>query len=301
MDSSDIFQVGQNANQIYLGTSGLGHVRVTGDLTVWGSDIHVGDTGVKITGSADGDITFLSLSDGYQEDLNINLDDTENTAVISSSTSLATINFSAIALTTTGAITGGAITGTSAEVNGTVTLAYDETIANSTDTQILFSANGGENLAIDLDTATDNQIEISSPGGATDLSISSLNLATTGTISGRVVVATDDNGKTLSAAELNGSMQMSTGAGTWVIPDVDAAAGTGQVFCIYATGAHEIVIDGDAEDKIRNGGTLGAAGGNLTNATAEAAGDFVCLMLTDFATDVAHWTVLGNKGTWTVP
>ena len=127
-----------------------------------------------------------------------------------------------------------------------------------------------------------------------------LNMVVTGQLSGRVPVMTDADGKTLSGTDLYGSMQMSTGAGTWTIPDVDAAAGTGQSFCIYATAAHEIVIAGDAEDKIRLGGTLGAAGGDITNNTAEAAGDFICLMLTDFATDVAHWTVLGKSGTWTV-
>jgi len=134
----------------------------------------------------------------------------------------------------------------------------------------------------------------------TKVDIGALNLVTTGQSSGRVVVVTDADGKTLSGTDLYGSMQMSTGAGTWTIPDVDSAAGTGQCFCVYATAAHEIVIAGDAEDKIRLAGTLGAAGGDITNNTAEAAGDFICLMLTDFAADVAHWTTLGYKGTWTV-
>jgi hypothetical protein len=42
LDGSDILQVGQNAANIYLGTSGTGNVRVTGDLTVAGDDITMG-------------------------------------------------------------------------------------------------------------------------------------------------------------------------------------------------------------------------------------------------------------------
>lgn len=192
---------------------------VFNDSPTFVDDITIAAAGVKLTGS-DGDLTILGLGDGADESITINLDDTDNVAVVTSTA-----------------------------------------------------------LKIDF---------------------SALNLATTGVISGRVFVATDADGKTLAGEDLNGSMQMATGAGTWTIPDVDAAAGTGQSFCLYSTAAAHIVIAGDAEDKIRLNGTLGAAGGDITNNTADLAGDFICLMLTDFAGEVAHWTTLGRSGTWTV-
>lgn len=106
LDNSDILQVGQNAAQINLGTSGTGNVFVTGDLTVTGSDISVGAAGVKLTGDGDGQITFASLGGGNSEDLSVNLDDTANTVVFASSTGVTDLNFSALNLVTTGNITG---------------------------------------------------------------------------------------------------------------------------------------------------------------------------------------------------
>lgn len=218
VDSSEVVQIAAS------GASGVTitpATTITGDLTVGGADITLKTDGVKLT-AADGALTILGLGDGYDEDLTINLDTTENTATVSTST------------------------------------------------------------------------------GVTDLSLSAIHLATTGQITGRVYVATDADGKTLSGKDLYGSMQMSTGVGTWTLPDIDAAAGTGQSFCIYATAGHVVTIDPDAEDKIRLAGTLGAAGASIDNGAAEAAGDFICLMVTDFDGDVAHWTTLGYKGTWGV-
>lgn len=72
------------------------------DLTVTGSDILLGAAGMKLTGDGDGAITFLGLGDGFDEDLTLNLDDTENTGTFTSSTGLATLNFSSIALQESG-------------------------------------------------------------------------------------------------------------------------------------------------------------------------------------------------------
>jgi hypothetical protein len=58
--------------------------------------------GVKITGDGDGAITFLGMGNGSDEDLTLNLDDTSNVGTFTSSTSLATLNFSSIALQETG-------------------------------------------------------------------------------------------------------------------------------------------------------------------------------------------------------
>lgn len=70
------------------------------DVIVLGSDISVGAAGVKLTGDGDGSITFLGLGNGTDEDLTLNLDDTANTGVISSSTALDKLTLTDIALST---------------------------------------------------------------------------------------------------------------------------------------------------------------------------------------------------------
>lgn len=69
-----------------------------GDITATGSDLLLGTAGVKLTGDGDGAITFLGLGDGEDEDLTLNLDDTANTGVFTSSTGLNALTFNAIAL-----------------------------------------------------------------------------------------------------------------------------------------------------------------------------------------------------------
>lgn len=104
VDSSEVVQIAAS------GASGVTitpDTTITGDLTVTGSDLTLGAAGVKLTGDGDGAITFLGLGDGSDEDLIINLDDTANTAVISSSTGVDTVSISAMNLVTTGAIQGG--------------------------------------------------------------------------------------------------------------------------------------------------------------------------------------------------
>lgn len=64
--------------------------------------IDIGSAGVRLSSDGDGAITFLGLGNGSDEDLTINLDDTSNTATVTSSTSLATINFSSIGLQESG-------------------------------------------------------------------------------------------------------------------------------------------------------------------------------------------------------
>jgi hypothetical protein len=76
------------------------------DLTVTGSDIDVGVAGVRLTGDGDGAITLLGLGDGSDENLTINLDDTANTIVLSSSTGVTEMDFSAFRLVTDGVILG---------------------------------------------------------------------------------------------------------------------------------------------------------------------------------------------------
>ena len=79
-----------------------GDLTVGGDVIVNGSDVTIGAAGVKLTGDGDGAITFLGLGDGSDEDLTLNLDDTSNVGTFTSSTLLATLNFSSIALQESG-------------------------------------------------------------------------------------------------------------------------------------------------------------------------------------------------------
>lgn len=58
--------------------------------------IDLGAAGVRLSGDGDGAITFLGLGDGADEDLTLNLDDTANTGVVSSSTGLIRLTFTAI-------------------------------------------------------------------------------------------------------------------------------------------------------------------------------------------------------------
>lgn len=173
-----------------------------------------------------------------------------------------------------------------------ITLQNDETIVNSTDTQILFAANGGENLALDLDTATDNEIAFSSPGGATDLNFGTLNMATTGIIEGAIGQNSDSDGMTqanMTAAGMYGQMYWAGGAGTWALPAVAA----GMNICVYSTTAAAVVINPDDADRIILDGTALSDGDSITSASA--AGDFICLI----GDSADGWTTLGRSGTWT--
>lgn len=193
------------------------------------------------------------------------------------------------------------VTASSAEINGTITLANDETIANSTDTQILFAANGGENLAIDLDTATDNEIAISSPGGATNLSLGSLNFATTGTIMGAInIVTTTDGTESPTAAQMYGTMFIADHATATSDTDYTLpSAVAGMCACFYDNGggAGGIIIDAAAGDEIiLDGAGIGAADALDSPGVAGdgANGDFICIL----AIDATNWITLGKSGTW---
>jgi hypothetical protein len=100
-----------------------GLLTMADDIVITGSDLSVGAAGVKLTGDGDGALTILGLGNGYDEDLTFNLDDTENTLVLSSSTGLATIDIGTMALEIDeGKLTDSTIV--SADIkNGTIVLA----------------------------------------------------------------------------------------------------------------------------------------------------------------------------------
>ena len=179
--------------------------------------------------------------------------------------------------------------------SGAITLVNGETISNADDTEVAF--NGTEAIALDLDAGT-NMVawknRTTSSTGVTDMSFSALNLATTGTIQGGVKINTDVDGMSqaeMTAVGMYGTMFFATGAGTWLLPD----AVEGMSFCVYSTTAAHIVLDPDSNDDITLNGTLLANGYAVTNNTADAAGDFICMV----AQSNTHWFTLGRSGTWT--
>ncbi len=76
--------------------TGTGGALVFADSPVFVDDITIHATGVKLTGDGDGALTFLGLGNGSDEDFTINLDDTADTAVITSSTGLNKFDFQSI-------------------------------------------------------------------------------------------------------------------------------------------------------------------------------------------------------------
>ena len=58
--------------------------------------LRLGLEGVQVTSDGDGAITFLGLGNGFDEDLTLNLDDTTNFAVLSSSTGVTTLALTAM-------------------------------------------------------------------------------------------------------------------------------------------------------------------------------------------------------------
>jgi hypothetical protein len=66
---------------------------VAGTFGTGNGQIDVGTAGVRITSDGDGAVTFLGLGDGSDEDFTMNLDDTANTVVLSSSTGVTLFDF----------------------------------------------------------------------------------------------------------------------------------------------------------------------------------------------------------------
>jgi hypothetical protein len=110
----------------------------------------------------------------------------------------------------------------------------------------------------------------------------------------------------LTAAQALGSVVFASYAGATTInlPDYTAArsatkAKIGSSVCIYSSLAQTITVDAASDDKIRLDGTLGSAGISVTSDAA--AGDYACFVLTDAASDVGHWTLMGyGKTAWNV-
>ena len=169
VDSGEVVQIGAS------GASGVTitpNTTITGDLTVTGSDISLGAAGVKLTGDGDGALTILGLGDGSDEDLTINLDDTANTAVVSSSTGVTKIDYGSIGSATTGIVSGGTQTpviGDADDFDNNFTGAnlYGGTyIVNAAGTVVLPAVAAGMNFTIVLEGAVATPIDPDGTGTA---------------------------------------------------------------------------------------------------------------------------------------
>lgn len=179
------------------------------DIIVLGSDLSVGAAGVKLTGDGDGAITLLGLGNGSDEDLTINLDDTANTVVLSSST--AADNIVGLASYSLGAA-GVKLTG---DGDGAVTL-------------LGLGDGSDEDLTINLDD-TANTAVISSSTGVTALSTGAIGITSTGTVTQAASVLTPTAIASLGAATA-GKMVMTSDSGNGT--DCTTASGTKQNLCI---------------------------------------------------------------------
>ena len=124
-----------------------------GGLTVNGA-LAVGPTGVQITTDNDGAITLLGQGDGSDEDLTLNLDDTSNTGVFTSSTGLTNLTFTSIGSTWGGLVTANAgLTVTGAAVSLNASSNFDVNVATGTSTGDITLGGGtaGQLISINSD------------------------------------------------------------------------------------------------------------------------------------------------------
>lgn len=90
-------QMSTNDFAVTTDTGDINLVPTGGDVNVTGAVV-VDAAGVKISSDGDGALTLLGLGDGFDESLTVNLDDTENTAVVSSATGVTKIDCGSIVL-----------------------------------------------------------------------------------------------------------------------------------------------------------------------------------------------------------
>mgnify|MGYP001576009274 FL=1 len=92
--ANDVGEAGKLIVLIYNGTywTQLAEADNEGNFTV--SPLDLGSAGVRVSGDGDGAVTFLGLGNGADEDLTLNLDDTANTAVWTTSTGVNIWNLS---------------------------------------------------------------------------------------------------------------------------------------------------------------------------------------------------------------
>ena len=160
---------------------------------------------------------------------------------------------------------------------------------SDTEALTLGDSGNGEDLIIDFDTGTANEVKVSSNSGVTELDISAINFVTTGTIHGGIEIISDDN--SLSAAQCWGSINKLNGAETTTLP----AAVAGMSIMLYSDDATAKDIDPNGTDHIWLNGVDAGAGAAIQSPAA--VGDFIVLVA--FAAN--NWYSLGQSGVWGAP
>lgn len=261
---------------------------VPGTITTGSSgtgQIDIGTTGVRITDDGDGAITFKSLSSGSAEDFTINLDDTANTAVVTSSTGLATFNFSSIALQQSGVAVVD-LTASQVLTNKTLTTPTIADLTNATHTH-QNTAGGGtlaESALALTDIATNNS-STSKHGFLLKLNNSSTQyMDGTGAWStpagsggtgagGPLYVATASATVANSSAET--SIVSATGTGSKTLAANSLAQGKNINFRVYGYLGTDAATPGTLTVKVKLGSTVIWNSGALTLANAISAKEFL--------------------------
>lgn len=144
------------------------------------------DADIQLSGT-DGVLKIAAANGAYNEDLTIDLDTTENTATVGSSTGVTSISLGALNMATTGTILGainvvvttdGALSPTAAQMYGTMFIADNATATNDTDYTLpgavagmsaCFYDNGAGTGGIIIDAAAGDEILLDGTGvGAAD-------------------------------------------------------------------------------------------------------------------------------------
>ena len=204
---------------------------------------------------------------------------TDNAVVIFSGTGGKTGKNSLVTVDNTGKVTapGGLNTGTGTDGQRRIILGNNTSISpTAAVNEIYFEA---------------NVLKVNENGTERTVAKTSGNVdfATTGTITGGIMIL--DNVVSPTAAQCYGSWNTITTAGTVTLP----AAAPGMSTCIATEGALEITLELDGSDTFVLNGVTMDAGEAIINTTAEAAGDYICVI----ATSAVKWRVAGMKGTWT--
>ena len=169
---------------------------------------------------------------------------------------------------------------------------------SDTEALTLGDSGNGEDLIVDFDTGTANQVTYSSNSGVTELSFSAFNLVTTGIIYGAINFELADGAVTIGSADAHnayGTIWLSdSNAPTLLFP---ASPAEGMSGCLMqGQGRTDVLtLDAQANDYIVLNGVRGIMGATI--ASTGAAGDKVCWACKD-GTDIY---IISTSGTWGEP
>jgi hypothetical protein len=248
-------------------------IRILGDMTISGG-LTVSTAGITIPqGSTETSVTYYEASENGTEKITLK---------------------SPAALGGDYTVTLPSATGTLALSGSLITLQNGEVISNATDTEIEFQ--GDEHLTLDLDTATDNEVGISTDTGVTQLNFNAIALLTTGQIRGAVDVNLISTATTMGAADCLGSYNEVTAATTVTLPSI-ADVPVGASVCFYVRDASEQVkVFPHHDDRLVLDGTaLSDAHCVASPSDATSSG----ALITFIHDDADGWRSAGFIRTWT--